>query len=293
MSIGRVGMTADGRRPRVSYLLCSTPRSGSTMLCELLEATGVAGHPQEFFQQVASTGMPRRPLEYFGDAVTPEIRAAVGADDRSSADHRGYAPAVHGGFGAYLESVLRRGTTPNGVFGAKLMWGYVDGLVTALRELPGVGDRPAPEALALAFGEPRYMWVRRRGTDRQAVSLWRALQTWAWRSEGDDRGDGRDGGDAVYLFDAIDALERSLRADDAAWERFFAEAGVEPATIVYEDFSADPAAGTRALLGRLGVESDVPDGPRTERQADERSEEWVRRYRAERDRALSAASGDR
>jgi len=28
-----------------SYVVCATPRSGSTLLCELLKSTGVAGHP--------------------------------------------------------------------------------------------------------------------------------------------------------------------------------------------------------------------------------------------------------
>ena len=29
-----------------SYMICSTPRTGSTLLCELLESTGVAGRPE-------------------------------------------------------------------------------------------------------------------------------------------------------------------------------------------------------------------------------------------------------
>src|SRR5215213_7140144 len=33
--------------PTTSYLVCATPRSGSTLLCETLRATGVAGVPLE------------------------------------------------------------------------------------------------------------------------------------------------------------------------------------------------------------------------------------------------------
>ena len=32
-----------------AYVLCTAPRSGSTLLCKLLAATGVAGHPKSYF----------------------------------------------------------------------------------------------------------------------------------------------------------------------------------------------------------------------------------------------------
>ena len=34
-----------------SYLICATPRSGSTLLCGLLESSGVAGHPASYFNR--------------------------------------------------------------------------------------------------------------------------------------------------------------------------------------------------------------------------------------------------
>ena len=33
-----------------SYLLCATPRTGSSLLCGLLDSTGVAGHPESWFR---------------------------------------------------------------------------------------------------------------------------------------------------------------------------------------------------------------------------------------------------
>ena len=38
-------------KPTRSYLVCATPRSGSTLLCEGLESTGVAGRPREYFEE--------------------------------------------------------------------------------------------------------------------------------------------------------------------------------------------------------------------------------------------------
>ena len=34
-----------------AYIICATPGSGSTLLCDLLTDTGVAGHPNSFFRR--------------------------------------------------------------------------------------------------------------------------------------------------------------------------------------------------------------------------------------------------
>ena len=70
---------------RVSYLVCATPRSGSTLLCEGLKATGVAGRPEEYFEALPTTGpspharrLSRRPRRSRG-ARGGERRAAARA----------------------------------------------------------------------------------------------------------------------------------------------------------------------------------------------------------------------
>jgi len=52
----------------ISYLICPTPRSGSTLLCEPLEGTGIAGRPDEYFQPLRSTGLPMTPRDYLDGA---------------------------------------------------------------------------------------------------------------------------------------------------------------------------------------------------------------------------------
>lgn len=34
-----------------SYVLCTSPRSGSTLLCSLLAATGLSGNPKSYFHR--------------------------------------------------------------------------------------------------------------------------------------------------------------------------------------------------------------------------------------------------
>src|SRR5579872_7291023 len=36
-------------QPQISYLVCGTPRCGSSLLCETLKNTGIAGRPEEYF----------------------------------------------------------------------------------------------------------------------------------------------------------------------------------------------------------------------------------------------------
>jgi LPS sulfotransferase NodH len=74
-------------RPR-GYVICTTPRSGSNYLCQLLASTGALG----------------RPLEYF-DA--PAVRKAGIADYPDDPE-------------AQLDLIPRLGGSPNGVYGLKV-----------------------------------------------------------------------------------------------------------------------------------------------------------------------------
>jgi LPS sulfotransferase NodH len=76
---------------RFSYLVCSVPRSGSSLLCELLTGTGIAGAPAEFLH--------------------PDKRAALSA--------RWGVETLD----EYVRELLARKTSPNGVFGIKAHWG--------------------------------------------------------------------------------------------------------------------------------------------------------------------------
>ena len=80
----------DPGEPRVSYLICSVPRSGSSLLCDLLSVTGVAGAPTELFHPDFM-----RILKQRWNVETTED---------------------------YVAQLLARKTGPNGVFGVKAHW---------------------------------------------------------------------------------------------------------------------------------------------------------------------------
>jgi trehalose 2-sulfotransferase len=253
----------------ISYLVCATPRSGSTLLCEALKATGRAGRPEEYFEAVPSTGIPREPRDYLAGLDDADAHRLIeGARPRAPAysDVRGVRR-----YEEHLARVREWGTTPNGVFGAKVMWAHLVDLAV----LTGYGS-PA-EAAAELFGEPRCLWVRREDRVRQAVSLWRAMQTQSWRAEAAER-------EPRYSFAALRHLVGALAADDAAWERFFATSGLPVLEIGYGGLVRDLEGTLDRALDLVGVphaRGDLDCTPPMRRQSDDLSDAWVAVYERE------------
>src|SRR3954463_7138854 len=115
--------------PRLTYFVCATPRSGSTLLCKSLAATGVAGKPEEYFERLRHSGLPREPREYFDggvDAAVLDLLPETRTGDPAQTDLELVLPRCH-----------EEAPTPNGVFGSKLMWNYFDDLLARLGTTPG------------------------------------------------------------------------------------------------------------------------------------------------------------
>ncbi|MET0147245.1 MAG: Stf0 family sulfotransferase [Ilumatobacteraceae bacterium] len=266
----------DPRHPRAegpSFLVCATQRSGSTLLCELLKGTEVAGVPDEFFEGLRSTGLPRQPRQYFEDPRLADIAEKLATLDPGR-------PEQPGEFEGWFHYVLQRGTTSNGVFGAKMMWNYFDDFRDRVRELPGLGDLTFNEALDEVFPNLRIIFVRRRNKVEQAVSLWKAIQTQHWRNENDPGSASRP---ADYDYRALKHLVDELHRWDARWEDWFHATGREPIRVIYEEFTGTRAATVGRVLDALGIDPPEPDSEngRMRRQADDLSRTWVARFRAD------------
>ena len=276
--------------PRRSYLVCATPRSGSTLVCKSLRETGVAGRPEEYFEALRSTGRPRRPQEYF-----------EGVDDRSIFDELGEPTEANQqpppswsrtAYDRYLEWAMEQGTTDNGVFAAKLMWQYLGDFVGLLRNIPDYRHLPLPELLPAAFPELTFVRVVRANKIRQAVSLWKAVQTASWSDYGGAAGSPtRD--DPPYRafleehkpqlrfhYRAIEHLLDQILRAEASWDAFFEYTRIKPVLVLYENFAEDPATSTGSILERLGIEAPDDLGGETgmKRQSDGINDDWARRF---------------
>ncbi|HSS32089.1 MAG TPA: Stf0 family sulfotransferase [Solirubrobacterales bacterium] len=281
--------------PKRSYLVCATPRSGSTLVCHALSETGVAGRPEEYFEALRHSGRPRRPEEYF-----------LGVEDQSIRDHLGERAIgseppsrsplwSRAAYDRYLEWVFEAGTTDNGVFGAKLMWGYFGDFVSLLRNVPEYRDLPLAELLPAVFPDLTLVRVVRANKLRQAVSLWKAVQTATWR---EDHASAtavsvEEEGSPPYRsfieehrpqlrfhYRAIAHLLEQLLAEEASWDAFFEHSGIKPVLVLYENFAADYETSTLNLLDRLSLSP--PEGfefePRMKRQSDRINDDWARRF---------------
>jgi len=286
---------SDQPLPDRSYLVCATPRSGSTLVCHALEETGVAGRPEEYFEALRHSGRPRRPEEYFLGVEDQSIRDHLGERSVGS-DPQPRSPLwSRAAYDRYLEWAFETGTTENGVFGAKLMWGYFGEFVSLLRNVPEYRDVPLAELMPSVFPDLTFVRVVRANKVRQAVSLWKAVQTATWR---EDQASAKaasveeDGAPPYrsfveahrpqlrFHYKAIDHLLEHLLIEEASWDAFFEHSGIKPILVLYENFAADYEASTLNLLDRLDLT--CPDGfefePRMKKQSDKINDDWTKRY---------------
>lgn len=238
-----------------SYVICATPRTGSTLLCGLLESSGVAGHPASYFN--------RRGLHDY--ATTWRLdRPADGRIDP-----------------AYVRAAIAAGSTPNGIFGVRIM---AETLPELVADLAPAGPDPEPEPrvdelelLARSFGRLRFVHLRRRDVVAQAVSWAKALQTHFWHP-GEAVAPG--GHDPHYDEELIGRLVTGIECFEAAWRRWFTAHGVTPCEVVYETLAADPIGTAESVLDELGLGGAA--GPLVighHRQADEVNADWAARFR--------------
>jgi LPS sulfotransferase NodH len=241
-----------GTRPAVSYVVCSTPRSGSTLLSEGLWATGRMGIP----------------VEYFNTVHRDTLSARWGS----------------GRLQTYFADLLERRTDRSGAFSTKVHWAQlVDFHQLYQQELgePFPQNSSAEEAhqaryrfLAATHPNPRFIHIVRLNRVRQAVSWYVAAHTgnWGFR-EGEPRPDMQD--PPLYSLDEVLAYMVALGAAEASWQEFFRVNDIRPVTVVYEDLEIAFAETMTALMGELGLEPFDFPRPRLRKQADETTEPLV------------------
>jgi trehalose 2-sulfotransferase len=239
--------------PVTAYLLCGTPRTGSTLLCGLLQSTNVAGRPESYFRVL--------------DEQTWANRWRLLRRPDGTFNHHDYVRAA-----------IATGTTPNGVFGARVMWGTLDEIVIKLSSVYPELAGADLQLLMRAFGRTRFVYLWRTDVLAQAVSWARAEQTQFWQ-DGDERFQAHQ---PQFDFEQIRTLVQTIAEHNTAWRNWFARFRVQPHVVQYEELIADPAGVTRRILNFLGLTMppNLVITPGTRRQADDLNADWIARYRA-------------
>lgn len=219
--------------PVCSIIVASTPRSGSHMLGHAMSATNQMGRPFEY-------SPPQNAEEWQRRLGKPDMKSAMG-------------------------EIMKRRTTMNGVFSAKLHYEH----------LPLFGGL---QPVLAFFPNPKFVRVVRADLLRQAISLVVARQTGAWISS--MKGNGRT---PEYDFHAIRGELERVALHNALWDSELKAAGIPFLTVEFEASRVD----TPNVLRRIAEFCDIdlasaalPDKPVTKSQAASgRTEEWIERYR--------------
>lgn len=244
-----------------SYIICATPRSGTTLLCDLLTDTGVAGRPDSFFRIQSRQWW----AQYLDVSVT------------KWADEKVFDQS-------FLTAALREGTAATRVFGMRLMWrdfGYLCKRLGVLYpDLSGDSD-----LLQAAFGSIRFVHLSREDKVAQAVSLVKAQQSGLWHADSNGSERERTKPEEVPVYDASILAEQVAEYEehDAAWVNWFFQQKIQPIRITYEELSDNPQATLATILSAIGQDPQIAGSvkPRTAKLADSDSREWASRFRSE------------
>lgn len=228
--------------PETAYMLATVPRTGSTFVSHLLWRTGCLGAPLEYLNFDPNG-------HYFFASSSPSTQQQL------------------------WRSVLRRRTSPNGVFGLKCF-------PTQLQLLEETNPPLLSEVLStvLTGRRPaRIIHLARRDRTAHAISLARAMLSGIWRAEQESEG----GVDVDYSERAVERAIGMIDAQGAAWEEMFRELRVEPLRLLYEDVLADSEAAVSQVADYLGVQLDPGarvQVPEIRKQKAGDSADWASRY---------------
>jgi len=135
-------------------------------------------------------------------------------------------PRANAAFPDQVEKVFSY--VEDGRLTTKIMWPHRNYLAKAL----GL-ERAASAMFADLFPNAKWVHITRRNKFKQAVSFWRAKQSGRWHVFKDEEEP-----ELEFDFDAIRKCYVELSMHDAMWEDFFEVSGIEPYSVVYEDFMA-------------------------------------------------------
>lgn len=243
------------REPEKRFVVAATPRTGSNLLCEGLEATAICGRPTEVF--------------------SPEFRPFW---------CRHWSLPEDVPFPEFFAAAVRHGTTVNGVYGLKIQRMHVGVLA---RDASFVGEYfqgDNDDVLDFLFPGAQYINVVRRDRRAQAISFYRALATNEWLQRPTEeqqrrvfRLPRRMAGLPPLDSDAIRAWEHGLEQQQRAWGRYFRKRYIVPLVVEYESLDNDYRGQIGRALDFLGLDSSVARAlpePRLVRQADELTDRW-------------------
>lgn len=247
--------------PQTSYILCTTPRSGSTLLCKLLQATGLAGRPDSHFHQ-------------------PSLAAWLQDYRLNQADY----PNETAAFRAVLTAAIAAGTDKNNTFGLRLQQHSFAYLMQQIARLHPA--EPTDKArLDATFYTPKYIYLLRQNTLDQAISYVIARQSGLWHRAADGSELERLSAPQPFVFDAI-AIQtqiRSVQNQNIEWQHWFTSQNITPLAVSYNDLATNPPKTLARVLRHLDLDPTIASSlkPPVSKLANTLNQAWADQYTAQ------------
>ncbi len=240
------------KKPSSSYRIWNANRSGSTLLCQILEDTGLAGRPGEHFTLHGEQSL----CEKYGVTEYKEL----------------------------VEKIWSIGSTENGVFADKALGHQKThrDTIKELCDLKGVAMLDNYEKIwADIFPDCKHLIIIRTNKVRQAVSWWKAIQDNQWHIRGDQE---RTHPDEFYKdkynVNALKHLFKEAVIRDIANQEYLVKHKLDFITITYEDLVSNPSKVLRNVMSHLGLQPiDIVPKFSFQKTANQINEEWVERFK--------------
>lgn len=232
------------------YVICTTPRTGSTLLSDALMSTGLAGRPHEYFDTNTEN------VQHWLKVLNSPIRD-------------------------YAQNVIKFATTPNDVCGLKLHWHQIRPMVR-LFGVGGLPDSTLDEILNSYSSNVKYIWLRRLNRVAQGISYYRASASNVWNVPLEQP---KPSIEVPFDVHKIDRHIMYIEEWEENWAHFFEQKGIIPFEFFYEDFVENYRATVEAICSYIDVYHEGINirEPSLHKLSDSSADEWERKYLAKED----------
>lgn len=243
-----------------SYIICTSPRSGSTLLCRLLAATEQSGKPDSHFHSPSVIDwMDYYQLSNDNFANEQDLLAAI------------------------FRAAHTRGKGNTGIFGLRMQSNSFSFFLNKLATLCNNDQASSDvERIEHVFGKTLFIHLHRDNKLEQAISLVKANQTGLWHKAPDGTEIERTSAPQTPHYDA-DAIAHhlaDLTEQESRWNAWFTEQALEPLRINYDELSANPSNVLVKVLRHLNLDTRIAHDISlpVAKLADGTSAQWAERF---------------
>lgn len=232
-----------------NYFILYTPRSGSNMVCKILEKAGIG-----------------KPIEAFSPHTNFHNKMNWNID---------YSDPYQ-----FMAKVIDYQTV-NGILGMKFSVMLFHEFLRVAHQLLGDGFKGLNdfEVTEVFFPDARYIHIQRKDKVKQAISLAKALQNGIWiEREDEDQEYKKYLMPALYDQEHIECCFDYSLSGDVFWIHHLRKYNVPHLSLFYEDIISNYDEKINEIFKFIGVKEKQVPSPKTHRQANKQSDKWMIRF---------------